>query len=356
MDSFKIEASAKNVIFITLIIFGLFSLWYLRGLVFMVFIAFIFSATLRPLIQKLEDSYKIHRVVSVLLIYIVLIVLFIYVFSNIIGQTYTQFRLLIDDLPGIISGLTRQLNSTFPWLESIFHTSSEEAVRQALIDYRDQLLDQGLRGILGVVKSAVNFALSVVTVMVLAAYMMQRKDSVNKSIINLLDEELQENLHNLFDKIENKLGAWLRAQLLLMVFIGFATWIALILPKFFIQGYNLDKFALPLAVIAGLLEAVPNLGPVLTTGITLIIAAGFSPAIVVVYVLAAFTLIQQLENNVLVPVVMRKAVGIDPIVTVVGILASFQIFGVIGALLIVPMIAVAQIIIEHNLARSRLES
>ena len=131
-----------------------------------------------------------------------------------------------------------------------------------------------------------------------------------------------------FDKAEKRLNAWFWGELTLMTVVGIFTFI----------GLNLIgiRYALPLAVLAGLLEVVPNMGPVISAvpavliGMTYSYFTGFST-------LALYFIIQQLENTFIVPFIMKRAVGLTPIVTLIALIVGGKLGGVMGILLAIPL-------------------
>jgi hypothetical protein len=108
--------------------------------------------------------------------------------------------------------------------------------------------------------------------------------------------------------------------------------------------------ALILALIAGVMEAVPMIGPFLGAIPAAVIALSISPS-KLVWVILATVIIQQLENNLLVPRVMRKAVGVNPFVSLLAIFTFSSFFGIIGALVAIPLAAIIQIILDRFLFR-----
>jgi predicted PurR-regulated permease PerM len=99
------------------------------------------------------------------------------------------------------------------------------------------------------------------------------------------------------------------------------------------------KYALPLAVLAGLLEVVPNLGPTIAAIPAVLVGFSQSPFLGV-SALAVAVLVQQLENNLIVPLVMKKAVGLNPIITLMAFIIGGKLAGVLGVLLSVPVVVV----------------
>jgi predicted PurR-regulated permease PerM len=139
-------------------------------------------------------------------------------------------------------------------------------------------------------------------------------------------------------KIEMKLGAWVRGEIILMLIVGLTTYIGLT-----ILGV---EYALPLAVIAGVLELVPTIGPIISSIPAILIALVQGPVLAIA-VLAMYILIQQAENNFLVPKVMEKAVGVLPLITIASLLIGGTLFGVIGAVIAVPAVVILHVLFEE---------
>lgn len=142
-------------------------------------------------------------------------------------------------------------------------------------------------------------------------------------------------------KIEEKLGAWLRGQLFLSIIIGLVSYIGLLI-------FNIP-YALPLALLAGVMEIIPVIGPIISAIPAVLIALTISP-ILALGVAAMYFVIQQLENHLIVPQVMKRAVGLNPLVVILAIAIGSRILGFAGALLAVPLAVVIQIIAAEIIA------
>ena len=105
-------------------------------------------------------------------------------------------------------------------------------------------------------------------------------------------------------------------------------------------------FALPLAVLAGLFEVVPSIGPVIAAIPSVIIALTISTNLSII-VVVSYMLIQLAENNLLVPRIMSRAVGLNPVVVILGVIIGSTLLGIAGALLSVPLISLVTLIIKH---------
>ena len=145
------------------------------------------------------------------------------------------------------------------------------------------------------------------------------------------NSQLEKKADQFIDQLEESLGGWVRAELILMVIVGVMTYIGLVLLRV--------PFALPLAMIAGILEIIPNIGPTLSAIPAIIVAITIQP-LMAVGVLALYVMVQVMENNFIVPQVMSKAIGVNPLVTIVALLIGFELAGVTGAVLAVPSVLI----------------
>ncbi len=176
---------------------------------------------------------------------------------------------------------------------------------------------------------------SVITIIVVSFYLLWYHDSFKQTLAGMFHERQRERILTILQKIEDKLGAWLRGQILLCLAIGIMSWIALSLLGV--------RFALPLALMAGILEALPTLGPILSAVPAVVVALTQSPALALI-VIAAFLVIQALENHILVPNIMQRAVGLNPLIVIVAITIGANLLGFAGALLAIPFVSFVMVL------------
>jgi predicted PurR-regulated permease PerM len=159
-----------------------------------------------------------------------------------------------------------------------------------------------------------------------------------RSLILLLPKHHQLNIAELISAMESKIGYFLAGQGALCLVISVMALIAYLiigLPN-----------ALVLALVAGAFEAVPMIGPTIGAIPAGVIALSVGPT-KLIWVIVATVIIQMLENNLLVPRIMRKAVGVNPFVSLLSIFAFSSLFGVAGALMAIPIAAMLQLLLDH---------
>ena len=306
---YKIEVSAKTIVFTIFFVLFLFVLWLVRDLLFSLFIAFIVMSAVKPPVTFFEKK-GIPRKLTTFFVFVFLFVFFGFLLSWIIPPLTQEITLFVKYAPSMF----RRIDS--PILSLINF--------QSFTQYVPEVTNQAL----SIIKGVISNTMFIVSTVFFSFYFTAESSVIEKIINRFFNEPKAKRAVALFNLIEKRMSAWLWGELLLMTAIGCLTFVGLKLIGV--------KYALPLAIIAGLLEVIPNLGPVLSTVPAFFIAItqsyflGFST-------IALYFVVQQLENNLIVPYVMRKAVGINPIVTLIALIIGGRIGGVLGILLAIPL-------------------
>ena len=174
---------------------------------------------------------------------------------------------------------------------------------------------------------------SFMLILVLSFYLAVQEDGVGKFLRIIVPTEYEEYALRLWKRSQLKIGYWMQGQLLLGIMVALMVYFAL-----FIMGV---PHALLLAVLAGIFELIPLFGPVLAAIPAVFIAYGALGTTVALIVAAIYLLIQQLENHILYPLVVKKVVGVQPMVSIVALIIGGQLAGFLGVLISVPIAVVA---------------
>lgn len=183
--------------------------------------------------------------------------------------------------------------------------------------------------------------------LMLAFYWTLEADSTTAALVMRLPAKQRDGARQLIADVEQKIGAYFGGTLLLCLSIGVMETIA-----YLFLGL---PYAVILGVLGGIFEAVPMLGPTLGMIPAVVVAMGTNPALVPGVVIAG-VLIQQLENNLLVPRIMDKSVGVNPIISILAIAAFAALFGLLGALIAIPLAAIIQILLDRFVINPTMES
>lgn len=316
----KIEISHKTVVFTVLFLVFVWFLFYIRDIIFVFFVSLLIMVILNPLVTKLS-KYKIPRPVSVLIVYFSIFAIGGITLAAIIPALVYQTSSFVNNFPKFM----QRLGITF--------VLSEELVRQ-LVSQIGTLPGQVAKFTFSIFSNLI----AVVAILIFAFYLLLARDKLDDQLEFFFGEKKKKEIARIIDLLEIKLGGWVRGQLTLMLAVGLSTFIGLTLLGI--------PFALPLSILAGILEIVPNFGPVLAAIPAVLIGFGVS-AISGFAVASLAFLIQQLENYILVPKIMQKSVGVNPIITLLALAIGFKLAGVIGVIISIPVVMTIQLLIKE---------
>lgn len=331
--SININITTSTIIKTIIILISLWFLFFIRSIIGIFFVSLIFTAALKPTVDWLEKK-KIPRVLGITIVYLALAAVIILSFILIIPPITQQTRQLIENFPAYSKkiteglGLIKEYSSNLGWLNH---------VDNIIGTLRDNLA-KFIGNIFGAISSIFGRVTSFLFILVITFYMTLENTAMDKIIHLVIPKKYKEKILQLLKELEIKIGLWVRGQITLMLIIGIMSSIAL-----FVLGVN---YALILGFIAGLTEIVPYLGPMLGAIPAVFIAFAQSPYKALA-VIAVYFGIQELENNVLVPKVMEKAVGLNPLVSILALLIGAKIAGILGILLSIPIATLIIVIIKE---------
>ncbi len=311
----KVEISHRTIIFTLVLLAGLWLLLQIRDILFLLFISFILMSALQPIIDWFEDR-RIPRVLSIVLIYAVVVGGIGAAIAGMIPTLAAQSGKLFTEIPNF-------LNRMFPYVSLDVQALSQ------------QVAPVGENIVKVTVGVFTNF-ITTLTVFTFTFYFLLERGNLKTAMSGLLGEGMGDRIFSILLRVEKRLGAWVLGELMLMLFIGTLVYIGL----FFLRV----DFALPLAIMAGLLEIVPTIGPIVSAVPAILVAFSHSP-ILALTVIALYIVVQQVENNIVVPLVMRRSVGLPPILTILALMIGGRFAGVTGAILAVPVLLTLQEII-----------
>ncbi len=315
-----------------LIVIGLWFIWFIRDIVTIFFVSLMLASLIDPFADWFQTRH-VPRSLAVLIVYIGLITILALIFIGIIPVLVEQFVALSSN----VSGFSRDVSDVL----SRFQTFSAQHGLQQNVASSLETLQKGISDSFGsvftTVKGFVGGLATLVIVFVLTFYMVAEGNKMQKYFKSLVPVEYRPYFSELMAKMHTKLGAWLRAQLILGIVVGCAVYIGLS-----IVGV---KYALLLGLLAGLLEIIPYVGPIFSFIPAIIIAFSQSP-IIALGTAIVFLVVQQLENHLLVPKVMEKVTGLNPVVSIIALLVGIKVAGVVGAIFAIPLATMVVAVLE----------
>ena len=316
-------------------IVALWALYLIRSQLLLIYVCILFATGLSPLVRWIERKRasgrrRLPRPAAILIIYATVIGIIVAIGFAVLPPLIEQSQAFWKDLPDRIDQIQARLVS---WGLISPGTS-----------YRD-LLQRAPGGggnavniVLGTVWGFVGGLFGLVTILLLTFYLLVESQSIFNFFVRLFPRERRPLVSEVSALVTNKVSAWLGGQLLLGFIIGATTAIGLGLmgvPYFFV-----------LALIAGVGEMIPMVGPLLSAIPAIAVAFTVSPGLAL-GVAVFFLVQQQLENAVLVPKLMGETVGLSAVTVILSLLIGGELLGFVGALLAVPTAAIIQVLFEE---------
>lgn len=329
----KIDISTSTLFRFILIIIGFIFLYLIRDILLTVFIAFIVAAAIDAPVDWMA-RHKIPRSLGTTLIYFLVFSLFALFLYAVVPPLSGQLEVLASNLPEYLD----QLGAGFEALQQKIGPGSLQKVLT-------QLNDQLVRASSNIFETMINIFGGLVSagmILVVSVYLVIQDKGIKEFVSSVTPPSSRAYVINLTERVQLKLGSWLRGQLLLMLIVGVLAYIGLLLLKV--------KFALTLALLVGLLEIIPYIGPILGGAPAVALAFLQSP-ILALFVIVLFIVIQQFENYLITPLVMKRAVGLNPLVIIISMIIGGNLGGIMGVVVAVPIVATASVFLGDIFVR-----
>jgi predicted PurR-regulated permease PerM len=294
------------------VVVGALALWKLKLLLALIFLAFTIAAAMRPSVEAMRRR-RIPRGAGILLHYAALFGLLGLLLWAVVPRAINQVQEAIGDSEGE-TGLKGEV---LGWLDT----------RLERLPNPEEMVDPALELTL----LTVEIAVGLLFVFASAAYWIFERDDAVRFVTSLLPRRRRKLVRDTWDLIDLKLGAYVRGQALLIVFVATVLSIC-----FWAIGL---PFWLLIAIFAGIVEIIPVIGP-LTAG-ALAVGVGLTESIEVAVAAGLIVLVVRLlEDYLVIPRVLGEAVGLSPLVVLVSVAASALLFGELAVLLAIPLAAV----------------
>jgi len=299
-----IAISPSIVVFTTFFFLSLFFIYRIREIIITLFMGFILMVALNPMVNKIQKKIK-SRVLSIFIIYMLLLVFISSILALLIPPLATQLTQLLK---------TIQLPYFQEELSNLRFTAQE--LNQLAASYSGSI-----NTLLSIINSTFKSLFTFLTLLVISFYLMVDEPNLNnKHHFKIAKKFLND--------IENQLGGWIRGQIIIMLLVGGLTYLGLEIIGI--------PYALPLGLLALMLEILPNLGPTLAAVPAIVIAWIHGDHITALVVLIFYIILQQAESNLITPRVMKTNADVNPLISILSILSGFILGGVLGGLLAIP--------------------
>jgi predicted PurR-regulated permease PerM len=329
----------RGVVALSIAVILIWAAYEVRRVLLMLYVSGLLAIGLSPAVRWLErrrvskQRRRLPRWAAILILYIGIVAFIVAVFAVLIPPLVAQARALVADLPPHVDRLQQTLVSrgliehTWTWSELVKRIPAPGVALGGVLGF--------LQGVLGAIGAFV-------TVLVLPYYLLLEAGNLQKAFIQFFPEHRRAQAARVTHNVTVKVGAWLGGQIVLSLVIGSTAALGLWLlgvPYFYV-----------LALLAGIGEAIPVVGPLLAAIPAVLV--GFTVSTQTGLFVAAYFGVQQfVENNFLVPRVMQRQVGLSAVAVLIALLIGTELLGIIGALLAVPTAAIVQVLVREHFSR-----
>lgn len=341
------RVAARSILLVFAILFLVWLAVQLRAVLVQVLLAIILAAGMTPLVSRFTSSesigrwrWKPPRALVVLVFYLLLTVIAVTLGALLLPPLVREIEHLVRGLPEdvlVVQAWLEQLAAAYPYLPAVDITQGVAEQLRAAARQITGLLTQALvvvRVALGVLGGALNG----IFVLILALYITADSQRILRYLLAFLPEDRRVQAERVAGHIGLRLGGWVRGQLLLSAIVGTITLVGL-------SAIGV-RYAVLLALVAAIGESVPMIGPIVSA-VPAVIIAFFQSPLQGFLTLGLYILIQQLENNLIVPKVMARAVSLHPLAVLLALLIGSELMGVTGAILSVPVTAALSVIVDE---------
>lgn len=315
----------------------LWCLYLVRDILLIIYISALFAIGFSPIVRLIErqrlfpvGTRRVPRWAAILTLYLLILGTIAAVASMIVPQLVQQARELWSQAP------------------EMFARAQDWFVKRGILDHRLTLKEavqhapggggDAVGAVVGAVFGIVGGLFGLLTILVLTFYCLVDAESLRSAFLQLFPKRQRARIAKASAEVTVRIAAWLNGQLLLGAIIGTTAAIGL-------AALNVPYFYV-LALIAGIGEMIPIVGPVLSAipAVAVAVTISWQKALLVALF---FFLQQQLENHILVPKIMERQVGISAVTVIIALLIGGKLLGIVGAILAVPTAAILQVIVQE---------
>jgi predicted PurR-regulated permease PerM len=317
---------------------GVLTAWWLvqavvsaSSVLVLIIVSLFLAIGLNPAVEVLQKS-GLPRLAAITIVFFGVILLFVVFGLAVVPPLTTQTTEFMNNVPQYVQAL--QENPTVRDLDQRFQLLTKLQQYVTSGDFGTQMFG----GVLGIGSVVIGAVFNALTVLVLTLYFLGSLNSLKKMAYRLVPRTRRTRASLLGDQVLDSIGGYVAGNLIISLIAGVTTFI-------FLTVMNVP-YALALSLIVALTDLIPMVGAFIGAAVASLVGLSVSPTVAIVC-LIFFTVYQQIENYWIAPKVMKSSVDVPPLATVVGALLGGALLGVVGALLGIPLVAAALLILRE---------
>lgn len=343
----RVAITPSTIMSAVLVIAGAYILWLLRDLALLVLTAIVIASAIEPEISFLIRR-RIPRFFAAILVYV-------FVFGSIFGLLFFLVPPIIGDAAGFLSAMPRYLDaikasgsfSNITNATSLIGSSHDLQSFIQMLFSLQSMFSTGSGSIIQLVVTFFGGIFSLVLVIVLSFYFALQDTGVDDFLRLVMPSAYEDYSVDLWKRAQKKIGLWMQGQILLSVIVAVLVYLGLLIIGI--------PYALLLSVFTALAEIIPIFGSLIAGTIAVIVALTSGGVALGAVVLGLYVVVNQFESNLIYPLIVKKVVGIPPLLVIVALIAGYTLAGFLGVLLSVPVAAVlVELITDFDKRKRRL--
>lgn len=327
----KIDISSSTIFRVLVILLGFWFVYRIFDIVLMLFAAFIVASLMEPIAKYLE-RWKVPRALSVIVFYVLVLLVLTGLVTLIVEPVAIQSRQLATVVPAVINSL----NDLTPLIPRIEQAALIDSIQSGLLNFGENIANLSWNVFTGT-RSVIAGFISFLFVFVIALYLVVERDALKKLAKLLTPAEHYPYVARIIERAQKSVGRWVVGQIVLGLIVG-----TMVGTSMWLIGV---PYALLLGMLAGVMELIPAIGPLIaaTPGVLVALTQGW---VIGLTAFIVYVIIGQVESHVLIPNVMRRAVGLPPLVTIIAVIIGARLLGVVGIILAVPAATIISIFLS----------
>jgi len=332
MNKQKISISTASIVILLTLILLIFFIGQIINVLLLLFASFVVASALFPFVDWL--SKKMPRGLAVFLIFVIGVVVILTIFIPFVTIIISQTQEFVRKVPTYWQAL-------IDFLENMEILAGDSGFIPDYSQITSNITKLGQE----VVSKSIGFTLNLFsglaaafTLAVIVLFLLLDKETLKRGCIKLFPPDYREQAEHITETISKKVGGYVRGQLLLMLAVGLLTAIGLRLVGI--------EFALLLGIVAGILEIVPIIGPIIASVPGVLVGLAQDP-ILGLWALLVYIIVQRIENHFLTPLILGKFLEMHPLIIIVAILIAASTLGVFGVILSPPLAAVIYVLVQE---------
>jgi len=332
MNTIKSIISTKSILlFFVLAVLSLF-IYQIKDVLLLLFASFIIASALFPTIDWM--SKKMPRGLAVFIIYIAGLIIIATVFVPMFAVLAEQTQEFIKQAPSYWNDIEKFISNIKIISKNYGMMPNTPQILSTTAGIGENIVSQSINFTIGIFTGII----AAFTLAVIVLFLLLDKEELKSGLLKFFPEDMRNKAEVITATISKRVGGYVRGQLILMLMVGLLTTLGLFILNI--------KFALLLGLIAGILEIIPIVGPILSAVPAVIVALAQNP-ILALWVILVYLIVQRIENSFLTPLILARFLELNPLIIIIAILIAASTLGVTGVILAPPIAASIYVLVQE---------